>query len=116
MSLNEVHISSLVVHAVPEHLAQIKQQVTAFAGAEIYGESAAGKLVVVIETQNQGYITDTIETINQLEHVLSVALVFHQIEYEQDDELHGEVTVNNADQRKDATACPEHTILKDTEL
>ncbi|MGB5855189.1 MAG: chaperone NapD [Oceanisphaera sp.] len=87
MSLNEVHISSLVVHAVPEHLIAIKRQIESFDGAEIYGESAAGKLVVVIETQNQGYITDTIDAINQLDHVLSVALIFHQIETELDDEV-----------------------------
>lgn len=87
MSLNEVHISSLVVHAVPRHLNTIKRQIEAFDGTEIYGESEAGKLVVVIETQNQGYITDTIDAINQLEHVLSVALVFHQIERELDDEV-----------------------------
>ncbi len=86
MLLNEVHISSLVVHVVPQHLAAIKQTIESFAGAEIYGESAAGKLVVVIETQNQGYITDTIDAINQLDHVLSTALVFHQIESELDDE------------------------------
>ncbi|GHA19343.1 chaperone NapD [Oceanisphaera arctica] len=87
MSLNEVHISSLVVHAVPQHLNAIKRQIEAFDGAEIYGESAAGKLVVVIETRNQGYITDTIDAINQLDHVLSTALVFHQIEHDLDDEI-----------------------------
>ncbi|GAA3715614.1 chaperone NapD [Oceanisphaera sediminis] len=87
MSLNEVHISSLVVHAVPQHLNAIKRRIEAFDGAEIYGESEAGKLVVVIETRNQGYITDTIDAINQLEHVLSTALVFHQIESDFDDEV-----------------------------
>lgn len=87
MSLNEVHISSLVVHVVPQHLNAIKRQIEAFDGAEIYGESETGKLVVVIETQNQGYITDTIDAINQLDHVLSTALVFHQIESELDDEV-----------------------------
>ena len=87
MSLNEVHISSLVVHVVPQYLSVIKQQIESFDGAEIYGESAAGKLVVVIETKNQGYITDTIDAINQLEHVLSTALVFHQIESGFDDEV-----------------------------
>ncbi|HBV77801.1 MULTISPECIES: chaperone NapD [Vibrio] len=86
MSLNEVHISSLVVHVVPQHLAAIKQTIESFDGAEIYGESEEGKLVVVIETQNQGYITDTIDAINQLNHVLSTALVFHQIETDLDDE------------------------------
>ena len=94
MSLNEVHISSLIVHAVPEHLTLIKRQIEAFEGAEIYGESANGKLVVVIETQNQGYITDTIDAINQLEHVLNTALVFHQIETDLE-ALDAEVTLSN---------------------
>lgn len=94
MSLHEVHISSLIVHAVPEHLAVIKRQIESFAGAEIYGESAAGKLIVVIETQNQGYITDTIDAINQLEHVLNTALVFHQIETDLD-ELDAEMTLDD---------------------
>ena len=94
MSLNEVHISSLIVHGVPEHLTLIKRQIEAFEGAEIYGESANGKLVVVIETQNQGYITDTIDAINQLEHVLNTALVFHQIETDLE-ALDAEVTLSN---------------------
>ena len=81
MDKQELHISSMVVHARPEHLARVKQNIESLPGAEIHGESANGKLVVVLETQNQGYITDVIEKINQLEHVLSTSLVYHQIEY-----------------------------------
>jgi len=36
--------------------------------------------VVVLETQNQGFITDVIEKINNFEQVLGTALVYHQIE------------------------------------
>lgn len=86
MSLNEVHISSLVVHVMPEHLTATKKTIESFDGTEIYGESEEGKLIVVIETENQGYITDTIDVINQLDHVLSTALVFHQIENDLDAE------------------------------
>ncbi|KJY83919.1 nitrate reductase [Vibrio galatheae] len=80
MSLNEVHISSLVVHCTPHHLDEVKTQIEQFDNAEIYGESPEGKIVVVLETENQGFITDTIETINNLPNVLSTALVYHQIE------------------------------------
>ncbi|MFB9214194.1 chaperone NapD [Vibrio sinaloensis] len=80
MSLNEVHISSLVVHCAPEHLSEIKAQIESYDNAEIYGDSPEGKIVVVLETENQGFITDTIETINNLPNVLSTALVYHQIE------------------------------------
>lgn len=80
MALNEVHISSLVVHCDPIHLEVIKAQITEFNGAEIYGDSPQGKIVVVIETENQGFITETIDAINNLPNVLSTVLVYHQIE------------------------------------
>lgn len=54
MSLNEVHISSLVVHVLPEHLDEIKQKIEAHENAEIYGDSPEGKIIVVLETENQG--------------------------------------------------------------
>ncbi|MBR9875046.1 chaperone NapD [Vibrio sp. J1-1] len=82
MSLNEVHISSLVVHVLPEHLDDIKAQIEAYENAEIYGDSPEGKIVVVLETENQGFITDTIDAINNLPNVLSTVLVYHQIETE----------------------------------
>ncbi len=84
MSLNEVHISSLVVHVLPQHLDSIKKQIEAFDSAEIYGDSPEGKIVVVLETENQGFITDTIDAINNLPNVLSTVLVYHQIENELD--------------------------------
>ncbi len=82
MSLNEVHISSLVVHVLPEHLDETKAQIEAYENAEIYGDSPEGKIVVVLETENQGFITDTIDAINNLPNVLNTVLVYHQIETE----------------------------------
>lgn len=80
MNQQEVHISSMVVHTRPEYLASVKKHIENLPGAEIHGESDSGKLVVVLESQNQGYITDVIEEINDLEQVLGTALVYHQIE------------------------------------
>ena len=80
MNQHEVHISSMVVHARPDYLRGVKNNIEHLPGAEIHGESENGKLVVVLESQTQTHITDVIEKINNLEHVLSVALVYHQIE------------------------------------
>ncbi|HUV22871.1 MAG TPA: chaperone NapD [Gammaproteobacteria bacterium] len=80
MSQNEVHISSMVVHAVPDHLQTVKNNIENLPGTEIHAESPNGKLVVVLESQTQTYITDVIEKIACLDHVLSTALVYHQIE------------------------------------
>ena len=85
MALNEVHISSLVVHESPEHLDEIKAQIEHFDNAEIYGSSPEGKIIVVLETENQGFVTDTIEAINNIKNVLGTALVYHQIETDLDE-------------------------------
>ncbi len=81
MDQQEVHISSMVVHVERDHLQTVKNNIEQFPGTEIRGEADSGKLVVVLETQRQGYITDIIEKIDSLENVLSTALVYHQIEY-----------------------------------
>ncbi|MDP2572207.1 chaperone NapD [Vibrio penaeicida] len=85
MSLNEVHISSLVVHVSPEHLSRTKSRIEEFENAEVFGDSPEGKIVVVLETENQGFITDTIDAINNLPDVLSTVLVYHQIETDLED-------------------------------
>ncbi|MEJ2764206.1 chaperone NapD [Photobacterium sp. MCCC 1A19761] len=81
MALQEVHISSLVVHVQPAYLAAVKDAILQLPKTEIHGESAEGKIIVVLETENQGYVTDTIDKINNLEHVLTTFLVYHQIEH-----------------------------------
>ena len=81
MTHDEIHISSMVVHARPDRLQSVKSKIACLPGVEIHGESDNGKLVVVLETQNQGFITDIIETISKLDYVLNTALVYHQIEY-----------------------------------
>ncbi len=81
MDHQEVHISSMVVHARPDHLQSVKNKIEQLPGTEVRGETDSGKLVVVLETQSQSYITDIIEKINNFEYVLSTALVYHQIEY-----------------------------------
>ncbi len=80
MDQDEVHISSMVVHARPEYLQDVKNKIEHLPGTEIHGESACGKLVVVLESQTQTHITDVIEKIGDIEHVLTTALVYHQIE------------------------------------
>ena len=80
MELPEVHISSFIVHARPEHLTDLKRGIEAFPGAEIRAQSDCGKLVVVLESSTQNHITDTLEKIAALPQVLNTALVYHQVE------------------------------------
>ncbi|BAJ02396.1 napD protein [Shewanella violacea DSS12] len=80
MSLPEAHISSLIVQVSPEHLEETKKRIEAFDEAEIYGVSDIGKIVVVLVTQAEGFITDVIEKINNMPGVLGASMVYHQID------------------------------------
>ena len=82
---NEVHISSLVVHVAPKYLSVTRAQIEAFDNAEVYGDSKEGKIIVVLETENQGFVTKTIDAINNIPNVLNVALVYHEIDKEPQD-------------------------------
>lgn len=80
MSLPEVHISSLLVQVSPEHLNTTKKLIEDFEEAEIYGVNDVGKIVVVLETQKEGFISDIIEKINNMPGVLGATMVYHQID------------------------------------
>ncbi|WP_298440456.1 chaperone NapD [uncultured Ferrimonas sp.] len=80
MAQQEVHISSLVVHVKPDQLEATKALIQGLENTEIHGDSPDGKIVVVLETANQGFVTDTIEVINAFPNVLTTFLVYHQIE------------------------------------
>ena len=80
MESGEIHISSMVVQARPDGLQSVKNNIEALPGAEIHGESDSGKLVVVLESDHETHITETIDRISHFDHVLSTTLVYHQIE------------------------------------
>jgi nitrate reductase NapD len=75
----EVHISSLIVQGMPSSLPAIRAAMTAMDGVEIHAEGD-GKLVVVLETANEGEIVSRLGEIGSLDGVLSTSLVFHQVE------------------------------------
>lgn len=81
----EVHISSLVVQARPETLDDVVAGIDALGQAEVHGRDDAGKLIVVLETENDGGIREAVDAISALAGVLSVNMVFHQIEDGADD-------------------------------
>ncbi|GAM57909.1 periplasmic nitrate reductase component napD [Vibrio ishigakensis] len=97
MPASEVHISSFVVYCSPETVSDVRQFINQLDGTEIYAESEEGKFVVVMETENQGFITSAIDQINELTGVVNTALVYHQIEADiekLDTDIHATVTTD----------------------
>jgi periplasmic nitrate reductase NapD len=79
MSPDEVHISSLIVQAMPDTMPAVTASVSAMPGLEVHAVEA-GKMVVVLETADEGEIVARMSEINLLDGVMSVNLVYHQVD------------------------------------
>ena len=77
-----VHVSSLVVHCRPDTIDELIEKITAMPDAEVPEHSEQGKLVVLLETDDESAIIERIGVIEHLAGVISVALVYHEIDTE----------------------------------
>ncbi len=82
-----MNISSAIVHARPGELSIVQAGLATLAGVEVHGVSPEGKLIVTIETEDEGSNADTYQRIGQLDGVMSAAMVYHQTESEPDKEI-----------------------------
>jgi nitrate reductase NapD len=72
----ELHIASLVVHALPRRLDQVADAVAALSGAEVHASSPNGKLVVTLEASSAAAIAARVASIQRVEGVLSATIVY----------------------------------------
>jgi nitrate reductase NapD len=72
----EVHISSLVVHATPKRAQNIEQLIAAMPGARVHGGSPTGKLVVTLDASSTDEMLSRINAIQRVDGVLSATLVY----------------------------------------
>lgn len=79
----EIHLSSLVVHARPDRLAEASREIQAL-GCEVHLASDSGKLVVTIETDDGGRLNETVTALQRLDAVLAATLVYHHCEPEKE--------------------------------
>ena len=76
MAHEELHIASMVIHAVPRRLDRVADAVAALPGAEVHAAAPNGKLVVTLEAASAGELTGTVSRIQHIEGVLSAVLVY----------------------------------------
>lgn len=74
------NICGLLVHAHPSRTAAVGEAMTALPGTEIHQSSPDGRMVVTVEDVDGVWAGDTITQINNIDGVLSAALVYHQNE------------------------------------
>ncbi len=82
-----MNISSAIVHASPGAVAIVQAGLAAMDGVEVHAVSPEGKLIVTIETEDEGSNAATYQSIGQLDGVMSAAMVYHQSESDPDKEI-----------------------------
>ncbi len=85
-----MNLSSLIVDVRPEYLPSVRAVLDAWPGVETPAGTPEGKLIVTVETETDLETTDIFSRINAVEGVMSVAMVYHRIESEPEQEVfHG---------------------------
>ncbi|MDP1703834.1 MAG: chaperone NapD [Sulfurimicrobium sp.] len=79
-----MHISGVLVHALPEHAAQVQEQLAAIPGVEVHNSDVVGKLIVTLEEEDEQATVDTFGLLSELPDVLAATMVYHHFEPETD--------------------------------
>lgn len=82
MKVEELHISSLIVHINISKKTLIESKVNQLTGAEVITVSPEGKMIVVLEAPHQRAIMEVIDSINEIDGVINTGLVYHEFEKE----------------------------------
>ena len=75
-----MNISSIIVHAKPTEIPSVRDRLEQIPGVKIHAATDDGKFVVTIETETDGETASTFDRINEMDGVMSAAMVFHQYE------------------------------------
>ena len=74
--LDELHITSLVVHSTPRRVHRVAEVIAAIPGAQVHAVSSMGKLVVTLEAGSSEEMLSKVTVIQRTDGVLSAALVY----------------------------------------
>lgn len=88
MSTSLWHVCSLIVQYQPDHKDQVVETLSTRAGAEIAGiNEQECKCVVLLEADDAGVLYKKMESIQDIEGVLAVSLVYHHQDEQPEDFL-----------------------------
>ncbi|TQV74223.1 hypothetical protein FKG94_16590 [Exilibacterium tricleocarpae] len=74
------HVTSLVVHASAAALQDVLARVRRLPATEVHTGEPPGKFIVVLETETEQQILQTIDRIRDIDGVLSAAMVYHHVD------------------------------------
>ena len=75
-----MNISGVVVRTYPENIESVTEKLTDFEGVEVHGSNSDGRMVVTIEQETVGEISDLLALMHDVPGVLSASMIYHQFE------------------------------------
>ncbi len=75
-----MNISGVLVRAYPKHLDAVWQALSGLDGVEVHGANEDGRMVVTIERDSEGQLTDLLVQMQDVPGVLSASMIYHQFE------------------------------------
>ena len=75
-----MNIGGVLVHARPERVDGVWKQLDGLDGVEVHGANENGRMVVTVEKETTGELSDLLLGMQDIPGVLSASVVFHQFE------------------------------------
>ncbi|MDH5387560.1 MAG: chaperone NapD [Gammaproteobacteria bacterium] len=75
-----MNISGVLVRSYPENIQSVWQELTTIDGVEVHGSNDDGRMVVTVEQENAGLLSDMLGKMNDIHGVLSTSMIYHEFE------------------------------------
>jgi len=75
-----MNISGVLVRAYPENIESVSQLLADFEGVEVHGSNTDGRMVVTVEQESAGRLSDLIAQMHDVPGILSASMIYHQFE------------------------------------
>ncbi len=75
-----MNISGVLVRAYPENLESVTELLNDFEGVEVHGSNTDGRMVVTVEQEHTGQISELLTRMHDVPGVLSASMIYHQFD------------------------------------
>lgn len=75
-----MNISGVLVRSYPENSQSVQQALALMEGVEVHGSNEDGRIVVTVEQENAGKMSDLLVLMHDVPGVLSTSMIYHQFE------------------------------------
>lgn len=75
-----MNISGVLVRSYPENIQSVWNELSKIEGVEVHGSNDDGRMVVTVEQEDAGALSDMLVRMQDIHGVLSTSMIYHQFE------------------------------------